>query len=170
MLSVLKGTPLYVWGIFIYFVFLGIKALKTREVSLFRLAISPCVLFFLALTRILKASDENLIFISLALYFLGVLVALGVLRTKSFVINIESKTIKSEGSSLFLLVFLSIFTLKYYFGYRQATAQSSVLLYLESVLFYFISGVFGGRFLTIYRAYRLAIRNFKQGVVASLTL
>ena len=43
--NVLGGTPLWVWALFAFLVFLGLRAFRTSTTSLGRLAILPAVFF-----------------------------------------------------------------------------------------------------------------------------
>lgn len=45
-LDLLKGTPIWVWILFAYLIFIGVKSLKTRSVFIPKLFIVPLVLIF----------------------------------------------------------------------------------------------------------------------------
>lgn len=138
---IIKGTPLYVWAILCYLLFVGIKSIKTRVIYLPKLFIIP--LTWLAINYKTLLSDNALIF---CLVIMGGSIA-------SFFINKGNtiKIIKKEcsievpGGYGTLIVLLSFFLVKYYFGYLKSTDPDLFLKY--SIIEIIISGLFSGYFI-----------------------
>ena len=141
MKNIIQGTPLYVWTILCYLLFVGIKSIKTSFVYIPKLFIIPLIL--LAIKYKMLLSDDALVF---CLVIMGGSIA-------SFFINKgkKIKVIKKEwsievpGGYGTLVVLLSFFIVKYYFGYLKSTNPDLLLKYsiIESV----ISGLFSGYFI-----------------------
>lgn len=116
-MGILIGTPVWVWGILGYLVYVGVQALKPRTISLNRLIIMPIV--FIAFKYRIFAQPNAWIYFSL----LTVGIIVGYLKVRKAPIKVfkESKTMEIPGSSLMIILFISIFVLKFYAGYLQAT-------------------------------------------------
>lgn len=52
VLNILKHTPIWVWGLFVFLVYRGVVAFKKRSVTLSRLLVLPIVFFMWALLSI----------------------------------------------------------------------------------------------------------------------
>lgn len=116
-MGIITGTPLWVWGILGYLVYVGIQALKPRVITLQRLIIMP-ILFVVLKYKVFSDSNAWIYF---SLLTLGLIA--GYLKVRKAPVKIfkETKTIEIPGSSLMIVLFISIFVLKYYSGYLQAT-------------------------------------------------
>lgn len=140
-LQIIKGTPLYVWAILIYLLFVGIKSIKTRVVYLPKLFIIPLIL---------PAIKYKILFSEDALVFCLMIIVASI---ASFFIHTRNtiKVIKKEGSIEVpgnygtLIILLSFFIVKYYFGYLKSADQDLYLKY--SIIENIISGLFSGYFI-----------------------
>jgi hypothetical protein len=59
-LQIIKGTPLYVWVILVYLLFVGTKSIKTRVIYLPKLFIVPLILLAIKYKTLL--SKDALVF------------------------------------------------------------------------------------------------------------
>lgn len=139
--EILKHVPPFVWGILAYLLYVGIKALKPREVSVYRLTLIPLVLIALKY-KILMSPDVWVYFVAIAV---GVLVGFYKVKNDPIEILKERKSIRIPGSSSLIVILLGIFVVKYYFGYLQAVNPAA---YARDLLWDFgISGVLSGYFM-----------------------
>ncbi|WP_342269545.1 hypothetical protein [Rickettsia endosymbiont of Orchestes rusci] len=67
------GTPFWVWGIFIYVLFVGLKAAHTRVISLPKLFIIPVILVGIKYKLFLSGNSSNII-----IYLLFITIGFGI--------------------------------------------------------------------------------------------
>lgn len=154
-LDVLKGTPTWVWVVLGYLIVIGILAFKKRVVSLPKLFIIPVVLTAINYNKFLQGSYSVW-----AWYLLCLLAAIYTGYLSATRIKVKTFKGKNEielpGNKSTLILLLSFFCFKYFFGYLHATHQMMAAEYLS--LEVSVSGIFSGyflgkaiRFLSIYR-------------------
>ncbi|MBL3284897.1 hypothetical protein Sarmat_00756 [Rickettsiales endosymbiont of Paramecium tredecaurelia] len=137
-MQIIKGTPLYIWGVLAYLLFVGIKSVKTRVIYLPKLFIIPLVLLSMKYKTFL--SEDVLVFCF----------AIIVGGTSGFFMHFKHKikVIKKEvavevpGGYGTLIILLSFFIIKYYFGYLRSADPDLFLKY--SIIESIISGLFSG--------------------------
>lgn len=145
------GTPAWVYILFFYLLFIGIKSMKTGVVSLKKLFILPIIFFFMSLHTLLSSFEITVgsIIIYIASLMLGSW--FGWLFAKNKVLAFDKKhhLIKLQGSATTLILILLIFSIKYYFGYALSIDPTRVqdmtfrsLMILSSGI---ITGIFMGR-------------------------
>ena len=132
--------PPFVWLILAYLLYVGIQALKPRVVSINRLIFLPLML--IALKYKIFTSEYAWV------YFAGIAVGLviGYIKVRNSPIEIfkEAKSIQIPGSSSLIVILISIFLIKYYFGYLQAVNPEA---YARNLFWDLgISGVLSGYF------------------------
>jgi hypothetical protein len=149
-LKIVSGTPIWVWAILGYLVYVGIQALKPRTVSLYRLIFLPLILILFKY-RILAQPDA---WIYLVLFVIGLGAGFLKVRNTQILIFKESKTIQIPGSSSMIVIFISIFVMRYMSGYLEATDPVMFLRFTPFDLGFsgLLSGFFTGqRFTYLYR-------------------
>lgn len=116
-MNLITHTPIWVWGILVYLLYVGIQALKPRVITLQKLIFLPLAL--IALKYKLFVSPEAWIYV----LALAVGITAGVLKVRKSKIQIfkDKKHILIPGSSSLIIVLVGIFVMKYYFGYLQAS-------------------------------------------------
>jgi hypothetical protein len=156
LISVLNGAPLWVWGVLIYLIFIGIRSSKTYTISLAVMPILPTVLFIWLISDLFEYEDMSL----LLLYFIiglivGVILGFYFLYQKIIDIDRKANTITFEGTWMLLALLMIIFMIKYAFGYMNAVNHPFIVRYswLELVVSGFISGIFIGRLSKNYYRY-----------------
>lgn len=157
VLEALKGTPWWVYAIFVYLISRGIDALKTRTTPLYQLFILPLVLFAWSVFSLISNGGCQ----SLLLWSTGIILAYGVgwllQSRKSIGIDKNNAMITLPGSSLVLILVLVIFSVKYFFGYVQATdafpEYTCLLSNLNAFISSAITGIFMGRVAGICQKY-----------------
>lgn len=149
-LKLVTGTPIWVWAILGYLIFVGVQALKPRIVSVQRLIFMPLILILLKYKIFLQPDA----WIYLVFFIIGI--GLGHLKVRNAKIQIfkESKTILIPGSSSMIEIFISIFVLRYASGYLQFSDPAAFLRFAPYDLGFsgLLSGYFSGqRFTYLYR-------------------
>lgn len=138
VIEIISGTPLYVWGILFYLLYVGIKNTKRSVIHLPKLFIIPLVLLAIKYES-LFSGDFLFTFVAI---LMGALV--GILRYSYYKIKIieKEKSVEIPGNYEILIILISFFLLKYFFGYLQ---QENILTYMRYYkIDYFISGLFSG--------------------------
>ncbi|NRA73805.1 MAG: hypothetical protein HRU36_03580 [Rickettsiales bacterium] len=142
--NMIMGTPSWVWFIFGYLLFVGIKATTSRIVYLPKLLIIPIVLTgtkYKAFMNATIAIWSNY----LVCFLIGILVGFKFAESQKIKVVKSHLKIELSGSYSTLIILISFFTVKYVFGYLYATHQG---LYKELIVFEIgISGIFSGYFL-----------------------
>lgn len=140
-LQIIKGTPLYVWAILVYLLFIGIKSIKTRVVYLPKLFIIPLILLIIKYQTLF--SEDILAFCSMitvasiASFFIHAGNKLKIIKTV--------RSIEVPGNYATLIILLFFFIVKYYFGYLKSVDQGLYLKY--SIIENIITGLFSGYFI-----------------------
>lgn len=121
--QILSGTPWWVWALAVYFINMGYQATKPRTVPLLRLAILPTLFFYLSLQNLLHAFNFGPLTIATWASALICGISLGWWRNKRTPIQVDQqkKQVHLPGSWIPLILVIGIFSIKYYFGYTQAT-------------------------------------------------
>lgn len=152
-LKIVTGTPIWVWAILGYLIYVGVQALKPRTVGLQRLIFLPLVLILLKY-RLLTQPDA---WIYVVFFIAGLGAGYLKVRRTQIVISKESKTIQIPGSSSMIVIFISIFVMRYMSGYLQATDPALFLRFTPFDLGFsgLLSGYFTGQRLTyLYRYFK----------------
>ena len=165
--SLIVDTPWWVYVIFIYIIIKGIKAFHTQDLPYVKTFIIP--LLFLALgissfTHYLMNGSSSLI----ALYWLvglgiGILMNHFIIANPILAVNHSKKIVTIKGSPWLLIYLLTIFIVKYYFGYQLAAHPEVIHDHAMMATLLSISGVFTGIFTHKLWQYRQAIKHHSQG-------
>lgn len=152
-LKIVSGTPIWVWAILSYLIYVGIQALKPRTVTLYRLIFLPLILILFKY-RLLAQSGA---WIYLVFFIIGLGAGYLKVRSTKILIFKETKMIQIPGSSSMIVIFISIFVIRYMSGYLEATDPVTFLRFTPFDLGFsgLLSGYFTGQRLTyLYRYFR----------------
>ena len=142
-------TPVWVYVVFFYLLFIGIKSLKDRELPFFKIFIVPAIFFYISLSSLIKNFHLEALTVLLWIFAIFIGMTLGFLQYKNQGVKYdrEKKVFLLPGSYSTLVLFLVIFASKYYFGYELA--RDPGLLEQQSFEFSMLgfSGVCTGAFL-----------------------
>lgn len=147
--QIIIGTPWWVYALFIYLIWIGIIASKTRVVSLKKLFIVPIIFGFISIHTLVTSFQMSALTITTwsGAIVLGTL--LGWIQIHRYTLKIDKihHLVQVPGTWSTLIFILIIFATKYYFGYELAVDPKLA----EQSLFEFsmlaISGVFTGLFI-----------------------
>ncbi len=122
MINALKGTPWWVYALFIYLVVVGIKTLKPQIVSLKKIFILPLIFIVWSLLALGGKLSLGLdLSFWIPSFILGIFVGWGLTRSLRIKADKKKALIKVPGGPLTLVLILVVFGVKYYFGYTYAT-------------------------------------------------
>ena len=110
--QILIHTPIWVFPLFAYLVWLGIKAMRPRTVTIWRSLIVPAVFIVWGLSRLLSAQD----FAAPLAAWLGAAAALlvvGLLTARPLELDHTTGEIKRPGSVVPLIRNITVFALQY---------------------------------------------------------
>ena len=113
---ILKSTPFYVYLLFIYLMFIGIKATKPRVVLYpIKLFIIPLVFLAFFIKQLNRIEDLLLVFV---LITISIFINLKLFKPPP--VQIENNISIIPGSWQPLFIIIVIFSIKYFFGYIRA--------------------------------------------------
>jgi membrane protein CcdC involved in cytochrome C biogenesis len=137
--GILSGTPTWVFFVFAYLVFIGIKATKDRIMHVGKIFLMPSIFFALFLTRLIAIGrlDVCMIF-SIAMF---ISLAFSYFFLKREPLKIEKSHVFVKGSYETLIVVMIIFIIKYYFGYMKAVNGELEKYLIAEII---ISGITSG--------------------------
>ena len=162
VLNVLSGTPLWVWALFAFLVFLGLRAFRTSTTSLPRLAILPGVFFVWGIYGVVAAfgATPSHLGVWLAAFVVGIGCGTLLARATTLEADRANGLVRIAGGPSTLILILMIFAAKYVFGFLHATQPAAFAdarwWMSEIALSGALSGMFAGRLVGLWRAYRSA--------------
>ncbi len=155
----LWNTPWWVYLLFAYCIFVGIKAAKGGVIPYLKVIIIPVVFAYLSLDSLLLHFSLNVFVVSVFILSLMVGVLSGLLQALKQNITVDRSRwlIKIPGTWSTLVIILIIFFTKYYFGYQSAADPELLTNTHFEFAMLFVSGITAGLFIgrLIYYTHRL---------------
>ena len=159
LIDALKGTPWWVYLLFVYLLYAGIQGLKSRIASLKKILILPFVLFVWSLYGLI-AKFHGIVEIFIWAAFTCIGYGIGMTLFKRLRIKADKKKlwVRISGSRAVLILLMTMFFLKYFFGYYYATHPAlSVKMHIADLIISgTISGIFIGRMVGILKKFAKA--------------
>jgi hypothetical protein len=153
----IRGTPWWVWILFIWLLYRGINALKIRVTTLRMIFIMPLIFTALSLYGLLKNNTLYPYLLWLSMIVIGSLVGWLISRTLAIAADKKQRLIKLPGSPITLIIILFFFGMKYYLGYTAATnpelASSFTFASFKYLVYGASCGILLGRSLTYFYKY-----------------
>ena len=141
LVGMIKGTPWWVYLVFVWLMIRGIQGLYSRRILLYRIFILPLVFLGLTLIPFFKGGASSL---TIAWYVSALLFGLldGFLLTLRDYIIVDRKRrlITVPGSCVTLTLVGLIFIVRYYLGYNVTVCPG----FKETTTFFVLSYGFGG--------------------------
>ena len=120
--EIINHTPTWVWFIFGWLLIIGIKALRKNTAHIGKLFVLPTTFFAMAIHTLATESVITWIipfaFVTSCVAFISIGWAIG--KGQQLTIDKNQWQITLPGSSFTLILVMTIFALKYYFGYTIA--------------------------------------------------
>ena len=162
VLQIVANTPIWVWVLLAYLLFIGIRALRPATAPLWRVAVLPTVFFVWGLFSLYQLHGLALVRVMpwAAALVGGVAVGMLIAGLQPIRADRVRYLVRTAGGPLTLVLILLIFTTKYEFGFLHATqpalfAEARFWL-AEIVISGVLAGMFIGRFAGLLRQYRAA--------------
>lgn len=151
IIEAVKGTPIWVWGILAYILYVGFKSTRNTVVYLPIFTIMPIILLFLQFR--ISPVNINLSFYA-AFPIMGSLMGIIIAYKTPIKILKKIKSIEVSGNHSTLIILILIFLIKYFFGYMQKTQQENLNLYLlyDAYITILSFGYFSGK--SLYYVYK----------------
>ena len=111
--QILIHTPIWVFPLFAYLVWLGIKAMQPRSVTIWRSLIVPAVFIVWGLSRLLSRQQDVMWPLIAWLAAAAVLLVAGLLTARPLEIDHTTGEIKRSGSLVPLIRNVTVFALQY---------------------------------------------------------
>lgn len=159
MLKIITGTPLYVWPLLAYVIFIGIKASKKNVIPLNVLLIAPALFATWYFYSIIKRYGAKFFVLSIALssMFIGIFVGCLVMHQTKMRFDKIKKYVELPGSWITFVLLMSLFSIKYFLGVTNALmpelARSWILL-MPEFLAIMLAGVLLGRVVSCWQKYQ----------------
>jgi len=162
ILQIIAGTPIWVWVLLAFLLFLGVRALRPATAPLWRVAILPTVFFvwgLYSLVTLYGLTAERALPWAAALVG-GTLIGMFIAGRQTIRADRTRRLVRTSGGALTLVLILLIFSIKYIYGFLHATrpgAFAEARFWLtELALSGVLTGMFIGRFAGLWRQYRAA--------------
>lgn len=122
-IEILLHTPWWVYVVFAYILYVGIKATKMRSVPVFQLFIAPSIFTILSLHTLVGRVTDHFWYIIPWGLAVGTGIAIGWIEMHRLNILVDRKKrlLKIQGSAFTLILFLLFFGSQYYYGFKSAT-------------------------------------------------
>jgi hypothetical protein len=168
--AIIQGAPIWVWVLLAVLLSRGFKALHSTTATLSRLAIVPLIFAGWGIAQLVSNplvgwSD---VIVWMAGAAVGIAAGVYIASRSRFIVDPASHTVMVPGSVVPLLLIIAIFATKFWLGFHMATATDveSLGMYMLSgaAVSGVVAGVFGGRFITYWRAMsaRRVVRGYSQ--------
>lgn len=157
LINILKGTPWYIYLIFLFLVSKGIEALKPRVITIKKLFFLPTILCLWSLYSLVHNKLNDLSYLLCWLLALG----FGSFFSWKMVnpLTIKADKIKNlialEGGLSTLFLSLLIFATKYFFGFYYTTHHmpNIIIVFADLISSGIITGLFLGKIFTLFNKY-----------------
>ena len=145
----LINIPWWVYLIFFYCIFIGIKSLKTSVIHISKFFIIPIIFIYLSLHTLLSSFSLNffIIFTYIISLLVGIYLGVILLKRSKIIVDAKNKLIKVPGSWVTLVLILIIFFSKFFIGYELGVDPKIVSNKSFEVFLLVVSGVTSGMFL-----------------------
>ncbi|WP_110954897.1 DUF6622 family protein [Anaerosinus massiliensis] len=121
--QIVMHTPIWVYILLLYLIFVGVRAAKTRVTKLYHIVIMPMILFTMSILMLVGTITEcNGVVVGS--WSIGLVIGSigGWRQVKNNEIQVDRKNwlIRIPGSWSSMWIILLIFAIRYYFGYQKA--------------------------------------------------
>jgi Family of unknown function (DUF6622) len=150
LVNALKGTPWWVYVLFIYLIYIGVQAMKPQKISINKLFILPLLFLAWSIYGIIAHFASWMDPFAWLIAGIGGFFCGENLAPKKLRADRKKLIAQIPGSSITLILVVAIFILKYFFGYYRATHDmTSSGVHIASLI---VSGVVAGIFIGRTRA------------------
>lgn len=161
-IETIAGTPIWVWLLLAFLLFIGIRALRPTTASFVRLAILPIVFLVWGLSGFATTYGYRPSGIAVWLVALLLGFVLGLFAAHSIEIRADKERglIRLPGNALNLVLILIIFSTKYTLGViagiRPSITGEMLFMATDVGMSGWLTGLFAGRLFGLWRKYQAA--------------
>ena len=162
VLQIVTNTPIWVWVLLAYLLFIGIRALRPSTAPLWRIATLPAVFFVWGLFSLYQLHGLGLARVLpwAAALVGGIVVGMLIASLQPIRADKVHHLVRTAGGPLTLVLIFLIFSTKYEFGFLHATQPALFaeprFWIAEIAISGVLAGMFIGRFAGLVRQYRAA--------------
>jgi membrane protein CcdC involved in cytochrome C biogenesis len=131
--KILSATPLWVFFVFAYLMFVGIRATKDREIHIEKMFLMPCVFFTMFLAKLIQTWRIDIWLIFSATLLISFVVCNFFVKQEQ--LKIKKSHVFVKGSCETLVIVMIIFCVKYFFGYMKAVNGESEKYLIAEIIF-----------------------------------
>lgn len=155
IVHMLVDTPLWVYALFLFLLFRGIKARRPATVTLARLAIIPLIFLVWDLYDLVIYRQLSLLIVLLWLgvLIIGALLGYALIRPERITRGNNPGTLHRPADYSALPLMMTAFAIKYVFGVMAAVAPATMQKPAISATAVVVGGVFAGSFLGKFTRY-----------------
>jgi hypothetical protein len=122
-LEILAHTPWWVYVLFAYILYVGIKAMNLRSVPVFQLFIAPGIFTILSIHTLAGRIGDHFLYIIpwCVAVVIGITIGWMEMHRLNIIVDRKNHLLKIPGSAFTLILFLLFFGSNYYYGFMSAT-------------------------------------------------
>jgi hypothetical protein len=128
IIETLKHTPIWVYVLLAFLIAAGIRSMRTMVLPVFGLLVPSVTLLIISLSSVYSiVHGRNVLFAVWGGAFLcGLFTGNKFVKRMGIKYDCTSRKVTIPGSYLYMVLYLVIFGIRYYFGFKQATDPQSV--------------------------------------------
>ena len=156
--AIIQGTPVWVWVLLVVLLSCGFKAMNSGTAPLSKLAVVPLIFAGWGIAHLVfdPLAGWSSVIIWIVGAFAGIAGGVFIASRTRFIVDPAANTVILPGSMLPLALIIATFAARFWLGGEMATATDlsslGVYVLIEAAVSGIVTGVFGGRFITYWRA------------------
>ncbi|ACC76224.1 DUF6622 family protein [Paraburkholderia phymatum] len=156
--AIIQGTPIWVWVLLVFLLSRGFKAMNSGTAPLSKLAIVPLVFTAWGILHLIAdpLAGWSSVIVWVVCALAGIAGGVFIAKRTRFIVDPVANTVMLPGSVLPLVLIVFTFAARFWLGVQLATATSlsslGICVLLSAAVSGVVAGVFGGRFLTYWKA------------------
>lgn len=159
VVQILSKTPWWVYGVFGYLIYIGIKSTKEQVISLLKLIFIAIVFFIFSIKNLSSLWDkhDNIAYIWLCAILTGNILGWLSFCNKKIIVDKKNNLVQLPGSYSVIFIIMFVFISRYILGFLSATNKELIMQSYFVFLKVFISslppGVLLGRLSFVLKNY-----------------
>ncbi|OJW72873.1 MAG: hypothetical protein BGO68_00530 [Candidatus Amoebophilus sp. 36-38] len=132
IISILTGAPWWVYIILVYLLYIGFRAIKPRTIWLPKLFILPIIITGLLTRNLFTRHSFQLDNLAMYILSLGIggIISWLIFKNTKLIFDRAKRLVTLPGGYTTLILFMSIFVIRYFWGYIEATHPTPLPTYL----------------------------------------
>lgn len=128
LIETFKHTPIWVYVLLAFLIAAGIRSMRTMILPVFGIMIPSMALLFISLSSVFSIIQGRMVLFAVwgGAFLFGLFTGSQLVRILGISYDRASRKVTIPGSYLYMVMYLVIFGIRYYFGFKQATDPQSV--------------------------------------------